>query len=89
MLVTFVALGVTVTASAGSTLLDVCDNHGLPMETACGGFAACNSCRVCLVSGTLSPMEDVEAPFLDAPQQRLGCQARVVADVSVRLDPGA
>lgn len=89
MLVTFVDLGVTVTAAAGSTLLEVCDNHGLPMETACGGFAACNSCRVLLVSGALSPMEDVEAPFLDAPQQRLGCQARVVADVSVRLDPGA
>jgi ferredoxin len=86
--VTFVDLGAAVSADQGQTLLEVCDNHGLPMETACGGFAACNSCRVRLVSGALSPLEEVEAPFLDAPDQRLGCQARIVGDITVRLDPG-
>ncbi len=85
---TFVDLGAAVSADQGQTLLEVCDNHGLPMETACGGFAACNSCRVRLVSGALSPLEEVEAPFLDAPDQRLGCQARIVGDITVRLDPG-
>lgn len=86
--VELVDLGVAVEARLGETLLEVCDAHGLPMETACGGFAACNSCRVRLVEGELSPLEDVEIPFLDAPDQRLGCQARVVGDVRVRLDPG-
>ena len=85
---TFVDLGAAVSADPGQTLLEVCDNHGLPMETACGGFAACNSCRVRLLSGALSPLEEVEAPFLDAQDQRLGCQARVVGDVTLRLDPG-
>ena len=86
--VELVGLGVAVEAPVGATLLEVCDTHGLPMETACGGFAACNSCRVRVVEGALSPLEEVEEPFLDAADQRLGCQARVVGDVRVRLDPG-
>ena len=86
--VEFADLGRVVEAPSGVTLLAVCDDHGLPMETACGGFAACNSCRVRVVSGTLSPLEDVEEPFLDDPGQRLGCQARVAGDVVVRLEPG-
>lgn len=87
--VEFVDLGRVIEAPQGSTLLEVCDAHGLPMETACGGFAACNSCRVRVIAGVLSEVEDVEYPFLDEPDQRLGCQARVVGDVTVRLDPGA
>ena len=86
--VEFVDLGRVVEAPSGVTLLAVCDGHGLPMETACGGFAACNSCRVRVVSGSLSVVEDVEEPFLDDPGQRLGCQARVNGDVVVRLEPG-
>ena len=87
--VTFADLGRTVEAAPGRTLLEVCDANGLPMETACGGFAACNSCRVRVLAGELSPLEDVEEPFLDDEGQRLGCQARVVGDVTVRLEPGA
>ena len=84
--VTFEDLGRSVDAHRGQTLLEVCDAHALPMETACGGFAACNSCRVRVVSGDLSPLDPVEEPFLDDAHQRLGCQARVLGDVSVRLD---
>lgn len=86
--VRFEDLDVTVEAEPGLSLLEVCERHGLPMESACGGFAACNSCRVRVISGDLSPLDDAEDPFLDAPDQRLGCQARVVGDVVVRLDPG-
>ncbi len=80
--------GVRVEAARGATLLEVCDAHGLPMETACGGFAACNSCRVRVLSGALSPVDPAETPFLDRPDHRLGCQARVAGDVAVALDPG-
>ncbi|MDP2306367.1 MAG: 2Fe-2S iron-sulfur cluster-binding protein [Pseudomonadota bacterium] len=85
----FVDLGQVVEAGLGMTLLEVCDAFGLPMETACGGFAACNSCRVRVIAGALSEVEDVEHPFLDDDGQRLGCQARVVGAVTVRLEPGA
>lgn len=77
-----------VDAPVGRTLLEVCDDAGLLMETACGGFAACNSCRVRVIDGVLSPTEEVEEPFLDSPDHRLGCQARIVGDVRVRSAPG-
>ncbi len=80
----------TLTAQPGLTLLEVCDAGGVVIETDCGGFAACNSCRVTVLEGAnqLSPLDRLEAPFLDRPDQRLGCQARIVGDVVVRLDPG-
>ncbi len=73
-----------------TTLLSACEDHGVPMDSACGGFAACNSCRVVVIapSGGLSPKVDEEDAFLDHDDQRLGCQARVVGAVRVRLDPG-
>lgn len=74
--------------ASGERLLDVCERAGIPMEAACGGFAACNTCRVELLGGALSPVEEAEEPFLDRPGQRLACQAMVLGDVRVRLDPG-
>ena len=74
-----------------ATLLEACDLHGIPMESACGGFAACNSCRVSVVEGAenLTPLCAEEDPFLDTPGQRLGCQARLRGGtVRVRLDAG-
>lgn len=77
--------------AAGSTLLEACEANGVPMESACGGFACCNSCRVQVLDegAGLSPLLDEEDPFLDAPDQRLGCQARVIGPVRLRLAPGA
>lgn len=74
----------------GTTLLEACDANGVPMESACGGFAACNSCRVALIDGaaSLSPKLDEEDGFLDRDDQRLGCQAHVHGPVRLRLDPG-
>jgi ferredoxin, 2Fe-2S len=74
----------------GCTLLEACEGHGVPMGSACGGFAACNSCRVDVVLGQehLSARLPEEEPFLDAPAHRLGCQSRVLGAVTVRLAPG-
>lgn len=74
----------------GTSLLDACEAAAIPMDSACGGFAACNSCRVDVLEGAayLSPLLPEEVPFLDAPGQRLGCQARVLGAVTVRLAPG-
>ncbi|MCP4807221.1 MAG: (2Fe-2S)-binding protein [Proteobacteria bacterium] len=86
--VTFRDLGQTLEAPEGQLLLDLCLDNGIEMEAACGGFAACNTCRVRVVSGELSPRDEVEDPFLDRPDQRLGCQAAVTGDVTLELDPG-
>ena len=79
-----------VEAENGQTLLEVCEDHGIPMECACGGFAACNSCRVDVLAGmsALSPLREEETHFLDGDGQRLGCQAEVLGDVKVRLASG-
>ncbi len=78
-----------VRADVGATLLEACEAAGIPMETACGGFACCNSCRVEVLGGELTPQVEEEEVFLDAPGQRLGCQARVVAGpIVIRLAPG-
>ncbi len=73
---------------AAATLLNLCEDASIPMGSSCGGFACCNACRVELISGTLSPLEREEIPFLDAPNQRLGCQARMLTDCVVALAAG-
>lgn len=74
----------------GTTLLDASEVLGFPLDSDCGGVAACNACRVRVVSGAphLSPRGPEEEPFLDDADQRLGCQARVLGDVVVRPEPG-
>lgn len=89
MKVRFVELGAAVEAAPGTTLLTVAESAGVAMEAACGGFAACNTCRVEVVEGVLSPLDSAELPFLDHEGQRLACQACVVGDVTVRCAPGA
>ena len=76
---------------AGTTLLDASEDGDVPLDCECGGVAACNSCRVQVLHGAenLSPLLDEEVPFLDADDQRLGCQARVLGDVHVRPAPGS
>lgn len=84
----FEDLGVTVDGPEDQLLLDLCLDHGIDMEAACGGFAACNTCRVRVLEGQLSPKEEIEDPFLDRPDQRLGCQARLLGELRLKLDPG-
>ena len=86
--VVFLDAGQALQARADTLLLDLCEDHGIEMEAACGGFAACNTCRVRVHEGELSERDEVELPFLDRDDQRLGCQARVVGDVVLSLDPG-
>ena len=77
-------------ATYGSTLLEACEEAGVPMEAECGGFAMCNSCRVRVLEGAdhLSDIEEEEATFLDRKDQRLGCQACVHGDIHFENDFG-
>jgi len=81
----------TIDAAPERTLLEVCEGAAIPMDSACGGFAACNSCRVEVIAGAdlLSERLPEEEAFLDSDRQRLGCQARVRGDVTIRLAPGS
>ena len=75
--------------AVGTVLLDACEAGGVPIDSACGGFAACNSCRVAVRDmSALSPLVEEEEPFLDAPDQRLACQCEVLGDLEIALAPG-
>ncbi|MCC6589391.1 MAG: 2Fe-2S iron-sulfur cluster binding domain-containing protein [Bryobacterales bacterium] len=74
------------------SLLDICLNHKVHLEHACGGNCACTTCHVIVRSGddSLTEMEDDEADRLDmAPgltlHSRLGCQSIVTGDVIVEI----
>lgn len=82
----------TVECASGDTLLDAAIAHDVPLQHACGGFCACTTCHVIVKSGleTLSEIEEDEEERLDRAtgvtlSSRLGCQARVTADVTVEI----
>jgi adenylate cyclase len=81
--------GRTVTAPVGSSILDASRQEGLPHASVCGGRGRCSTCRVLVINGfaSLPPASAAEKQVLAsvraAPDVRLACQTRPVADVSV------
>jgi len=74
----------------GDTLLEAARRAGVPLASACGGEAACTTCRVIVTEGegSLAAPPPEEAAVLatigvDAAV-RLGCRARVLGPVTVR-----
>ena len=74
------------------TLLEASMELGFPLNHDCGGNASCTTCRVEVQQGAehLSEIEFDEQDLLDRealfePFYRLGCQARVLGDVVVRV----
>ncbi|MBX3235734.1 MAG: (2Fe-2S)-binding protein [Nitrospiraceae bacterium] len=77
---------------ANLTLLDAAKALGFPLNHDCGGNASCTTCRVEVQIGgeNLSEIDFDEQDLLDRealsePWHRLGCQARVLGDVVVRV----
>jgi 2Fe-2S ferredoxin len=78
--------------AASLTLLEAAEALGFSLNHDCGGNASCTTCRVEVQSGGehLSEVEFDEQDVLDRealsePWHRLGCQARVLGDVTVRV----
>lgn len=79
----------------GTRVLDAASTFGFLIATRCGGIADCLTCRIEVAAGSeqaLSPVADSERAALSeagAPaNERLACQARVVADAVVLVpDP--
>lgn len=91
--VTFLPMNTTVEAKAGESILEVAENHGIPLQHACGGFCACTTCHVFVKSGdeNLTEMQDDEEDRLDrlstlTLRSRLGCQAKVNGDITVEIE---
>ena len=74
------------------TLLDAAKELGFSLNHDCGGNASCTTCRVEVQLGAehLSEIDFEEQDLLDRealsePWHRLGCQARVLGNVVVRV----
>lgn len=80
-------------ASDKENLLEIAEEHGVKLGSACGGVCACSSCHVYVRDGlaSLKEMTDEEEDRLDMgfdvrPSSRLGCQCVVqAADVRVEI----
>jgi 2Fe-2S ferredoxin len=75
-----------------TSLLDAAKALGFLLNHDCGGNASCTTCRVEVQAGDdhLSEIEFEEQDLLDRealsePWHRLGCQAKVLGDVVVRV----
>ncbi len=81
-----------VAAVPGSTLLELVERHGLPIEAGCR-MGMCGSDPVCILEGAynLSPIGDDERTTLErlglTDNTRMACCARVVGPVSISLEP--
>lgn len=90
--VTFRPLNLTVGASEGQTILEVCEVNRIPIDHACGGNCACSTCHVIIRNGAerLSPQDEDEAIQLDEAEgltstSRLACQAKIYGDIEVEI----
>ena len=73
--------------AAGTTVLEAADVLRVPIGRVCGGGGTCSTCRVEVVLGAenLSPIGENEIAYQLGPNVRLGCQARILGDVGVRV----
>ena len=79
--------GRAIPAHRGASILEALRDAGVPHASVCGGRARCTTCRVRVADGlqALAPPRPIEAEALKrigaAPNVRLACQTRPVADV--------
>ncbi len=90
--VTFLPLNKTVDAPKGETILEVALSNDIPLQHACGGFCSCTTCHVFVKSdpSQLSKMDEDELDRLESvgkltENARLGCQTKVMGDVTVEI----
>lgn len=84
-------IGRRTTIEAGQTLLDAARQAGVQLVSLCGGTGLCDSCKVKLVQGELTPIRDVEVEALYEGQieqgYRLACQAKPLSDIKLEIPP--
>ena len=76
--------------ASGTKLVLAIEDAGIDIMHKCGGNARCTTCRIQMISGDVSPMEDVERDRLAreaglGPDIRLSCQIRVESDLTVKV----
>lgn len=77
-----------VEAPEGDSILKIALDHGIPVESACGGNGFCTTCLCRVKEGmeNLTPRNDREENMgIVHDHERLSCQAEVNGDVTVEV----
>jgi len=86
--VTFLPAGRAADVAVGTSLLDAAAQAGITITAPCGGEGVCGECRVRIAAGSV---ERVSRGCLSAEELARGwvlaCSSRVVADVTVHVQP--
>jgi uncharacterized 2Fe-2S/4Fe-4S cluster protein (DUF4445 family) len=89
--ITFLPSGKTVQVIPETTLAEAAIRAGILLPVDCGGWGTCGKCRVQLVSGQVSPIDQVEDnPFklrLIDGKDLLACQWRPLNNVTIIVCP--
>ena len=102
-LVVFTPSGRRARFEPGTTVLDAARRLGVDLDSVCGGRGICGRCQVAVSEGehakhgisctaaALGPLSGVEQSYAEthelAPTRRLGCTARIDADVVIDVPP--
>jgi ferredoxin len=82
-----------VECQVGESIWEVAWREGRPLSSACGAKATCGLCRVKVIAGGehLGPIGEPDKKHLGnvyfITKVRLGCQARVVSEGEVVVEP--
>jgi uncharacterized 2Fe-2S/4Fe-4S cluster protein (DUF4445 family) len=89
--VDFEPIGRRVMCNAGATLLDAAQQAGVMLTAICGGEGSCGRCIVRVMSGEVSPPNNIEISELGhddvAAGWRLACQTIIASNVRVHVPP--
>jgi ferredoxin len=91
--ITFLPGMLKVPCHEGESIYEVAWRSGAALSSACGAKATCGLCRVKIVSGEqhLGPLTEPDKKHLGnvyfITKIRLGCQARVVGDGDIVVEP--
>ncbi len=85
----FQPVGRRITREAGETLLEAAQRAGVALSAVCGGMGVCGDCRVRVLSGAVSAINDTETDLLSeadlADGLRLACQM-IAGDETIVVD---
>ncbi len=89
--INFQPIGKRVLVDPGTTLLGAAQGAGIDIASICGGVGICNSCKVRLITGSLSALTlEEEAIFTEHELEagfRLACQAYPQKDSTIEIPP--
>jgi len=87
--IVFQPLGRRAQVAGGSTILDAARAVGLRLASDCGGEGTCGRCRVAVLGGEASPIEELERNLFSGKElaagSRLACRAQALGDLTVHV----